>query len=306
MNPEANDPEQMTPQEVQTPTEGNTLSPEPKSKRKIVRTISIVFGVIIIICSLFVWWGSKLSNQKEKDAQLSNEEQQSSTSIQRQDTIGNFKFPGANYKDFTITKNSDSLNTAKASPNLTEYGAPHLEITKDNDGFSEVSLPLLGIELSIPFGWGSKGGFDTMERTNFFPAPTQSDLKKAIVGGTAINLGVKVLNSSQVATNFKGVFAKVQEMTGNGQSITTEVDEQNHVFLIKIENINNPDLVAPSSVYSIYMQDPNPNSTAWVEMDIRAPKSEFQKYLGLLGLVYKDIKINWSGLDAYMKSVEQQ
>jgi hypothetical protein len=222
----------------------------------------------------------------------------------RPETIGNFKFPVASYKDFSLTSDSDSLNPKIAAPNVTEYGSPHLEVTKDMDGYSATNLPLLGIALNIPFGWGSKGGFDTMERVDFFPAPTEKDLKSAFDDGTSIDLGIKVLDSSGIgATDFKGVMAKVEEMMKGKekkQSFTKEVDEKNHIFIIKNETIDNLNLLKPSSSYSIYIQSPIDGSTVWVDIDIRAPKDQFQKYLGLLGLVYKDMNIDWEGLDSYM------
>lgn len=222
----------------------------------------------------------------------------------RPETIGNFKFPEASYKDFSLTSTSDSLNPKTAAPNVTEYGSPHLEISKDMDGYSATNLPLLGIALNMPFGWGSKGGFDTTERIDFSPAPTVKDLKSAFTDGTSIDLGIKVLDSSNIDVNdFNGVMAKVEEMMvgkDGKQSFTKEVDEKNHIFIIKNETIDNPDLLKPSSSYSVYIQSPIEGSTVWVDIDIRAPKDEFQKYLGLLGLVYKDMNIDWEGLDSYM------
>jgi|GEM_PF-3889126 len=289
---------QSTPK-TETPSPNPILPPQPKDK-KVWKIIGIVVTTIIIIFILLAWYGYRLEKQKS----TSNQEVILTSQSMNKTTM---QFPTAQYKDFTIAANSNSLDTAKAYPNLQEYGTPHLEIIKNNDGYSEVNLPLHGIQINIPFGWGSKGGFDTMERIDFFPAPSTDDLKQTNTIIPSIDLGIKVLDSSGLdVTGFSGVMTKVKEMSGGDQRVTIDTDEQNHVFIVKTDTINNPSLTQPSSNYSIYIQDPNPNSTVWIDIALRAPKDQFQKYLGLLGLVYKDIKINWAGLDAYMKGTGQQ
>lgn len=213
------------------------------------------------------------------------------------------QFPTARYKDFAIATNSDMLDPAIAYPNLKEYGSPHLEIVKNENGYSKVNLPLHGIGLNIPLGWSSKGGFDTMERIEFFPATSKDDLINSIANGSSVGLGIKVLDASGLGvSDFNSIMTKIKEMYSEGQSVVIESDEPNHMFVAKTEDINNSELATSSSVWSIYIQDPNPKSTVWVKISMRSPKIEFLKYKGLLGLEYKDILIDWAGLDEYMKS----
>jgi hypothetical protein len=300
------EPVQLTPQPpVGSQPAENPIPITPKSKGgKSWKIITMFIGVVIAIAILFSWVGSQL---RKKDLQTVSQ----SASVPLTNNINqtndlNMEFPTAQYKDFAAADNSDILNPAKANPNLTEYGSPHLEITKERDGYSEVNLPLLGIQLSMPFGWGSKGGFDTMERVDFFPAVSQDALKQAYAGGSAIDLGLKVLNTTSLGvTDFDGVMAKVKEFSSDEQNVTVESLKPKNAFIVKTENIHNSALTQVSSNWTVYIQSPIPDSTAWVSLDIRAPKAEFKKYLGLLGLEYKDIKIDWTGLDAYMKGKTQ-
>lgn len=272
---------QITPNPVPVP------APSAKAGLTSAKVIGLIFGGLLALGILsWVVFHSRINNTPST--------LNSQTKPMAQNAL---KFPSAQYKDFAVAANSDSLDPKKAYPNITEYGTLHLVITQNAEGYSIVNLPLHGITLNIPFGWASRGGFDTMERVDFYPAnsitnPTQTP---------PIDLGIKVLDSSGLdATDFDGVMAKVIEITTEGQTATTEVDEIHHAFLVKTETINNPNLTVPSSNYSIYIQSPSANSTAWVDVDIRAPKAEFEKYAGLLGLLYRDIKIDWSGLDSYM------
>lgn len=96
------------------------------------------------------------------------------------------QFPAAEYKDFAVAANSNSLNPATAAPNVEEIGEPHLKIVSDAHGYSEASLPLHRMQLNIPFGWGSKNGFGTTQRIDFFPAPSLKDIQKAHLEGTSL------------------------------------------------------------------------------------------------------------------------
>jgi tetratricopeptide (TPR) repeat protein len=203
------------------------------------------------------------------------------------------QFPAAEYKDFAVAANSNSLNPATAAPNVEEIGEPHLKIMSDAHGYSEASLLLHSMQLNVPFGWGSKGGFGTMQRIDFFPAPSPKDIQKAYLEGTSIDLGIKVLDSIALGvTDFKDVMAQVEAMEKASGKCTIISDEQHHVFMVRIDKITHSE----ASNVQIYVQDPSPSSTVWVAIDVRAPRKEFQKYLGLLGLVYRDIKIDWTAL----------
>ncbi len=216
-------------------------------------------------------------------------------------TVGNFTFPTAKYSDFSLATTSTMLNPKTATPLVEEYGTPHIEIVKDVNGYSTTKLSQLGVVLNIPFGWSSMGGFDTMERIDFFPASSTRDIENAFDKGTSIDLGVKILDSYGTgATDMHGVISMLDKHVEKVQQVTTkEIDEKNHIFIMKIDTVNNNDLKNKSSSYSIYIQSPIPDSTVWVEIDMRAPKDQFEKYLGLLGLVYNDIDIDWDSLDAY-------
>jgi len=169
---------------------------------------------------------------------------------------------------------------------------------QDEDGYSHVNLPYLGMELNVPFGWASWGGFNAMQRIDFFPDPTHKSHGNLI--DSSITLGIKVLNSTSMGgTSFREVFKQVQSFSGAAGKFTTEVDEPRHAFLIKVEKVNNSH--PATSVYSLYLQDPNPNSIVWIDVDLRTSQSEFKKYIGLLGLVYRDIKVNWTALEGSMR-----
>ena len=222
---------------------------------------------------------------------------------QDQSNSSNFttQFQAVKYADFA-SSNGSILDPAKATPNVNEIGTPHLKIERtDKEGYSVVRLPKHGVILNIPFGWASKGGFATMERIDFFPATSAEEVRKAYMNPPLIDLGLKVLDSSELG-DFHGVLSEVQKITSQVGEITTDIDEQHHAFLIKIDKINKPNLPQPSSSYMLYMQSPNPNSHVWVKIDIRAPRANFQKYAGLLGLVYNDIQIKWPELEALRRT----
>lgn len=94
--------------------------------------------------------------------------------------------------------------------------------------------------------------------------------------------------------------AQVEAMEKALEKCTIISDEQHHVFMIRIDKIKHSE----ASNAQIYVQDPSPSSTAWVAIDVRAPRKEFEKYLGLLGLVYRDIKIDWTALGDGSRAID--
>ena len=214
------------------------------------------------------------------------------------------QFPTAQYKDYALAANGSRLTAVESNIHRFPAGsAPEAQIIEDKDGYSHVNLPYLGMELNIPFGWASWGGFNTMQRIDFFPDPTHKSHGNLI--DSSITLGIKVLNSTSMGgTSFREVFKQVQSFSGAAGKFTTEVDERHHAFLIKTEP-NEPHhalvKVKSTSYYGLYLQDPNPDSIVWVNIDLHAPPSEFKKYAGLMGLAYRDIKINWTELEGFMR-----
>jgi hypothetical protein len=254
--------------------------------------IGIVIGTPILIFILLAWYGFYLEGHGVTSGQ-SNITSTTST----------LQFPEASYKDFSLAINSDDLNPAIANPNITEIGGSHLQILSDEDGYSKVSLPLMAIQLNIPFGWTSTGGFDALERIDFSPAGFLNT--STLI--SQVDFGVKVLDASGFSgTDFNSVMSQVQSIyDSSNQSTTTEVDQARKAFVIKDNTINNPSSTVSSSEWSIYIQDPNASSTVWMEIDMRAPKQKFAEYSGLLGLEYNDIDVNWAKLEALVYQSEQ-
>jgi len=212
------------------------------------------------------------------------------------------QFPSAQYKDFALDANSSRLTAT--DPNVHRIGPPgsppEAQVIQDKDGYSEVNLPYLGIQLNVPFGWASWGGANAMARIDFFPDPQHKSNANLI--DSSVNMGIKVLDSSGVGgTSFQSVLKQVQSFTRPSGQFTTEIDEPHHAFLIKMVEVNNPNLKEKKSYYALYLQDPTPGSMVWVCVDLRAPQSEFKKYTGLMGLVYQDMKVNWAALEDYMR-----
>lgn len=209
------------------------------------------------------------------------------------------QFPAAQYKDFALVRNGSRLTAEE--PNVHRTGPPEAQVIQDKDGYSEVNLPYMGIQLNVPFGWASRGGFNAMERIDFFPDPEHKSHGNLI--NSSITLGIKVLNSAGMGgTNFQGVLREVQSLSGQGGQFTTATDEPHHAFLIKIEKTSKSSLPVSTNTagyYGLYLQDPNPGSTIWINVDLHAPQSEFEKYAGLLGPVYRDMKVNWAALEDY-------
>ncbi|PYP86766.1 MAG: hypothetical protein DMG65_18345 [Candidatus Angelobacter sp. Gp1-AA117] len=199
----------------------------------------------------------------------------------------------------------DSSRLTAVDQNVHHIGSPgsqhEVQIIQDKDGYSEVNLPYLGIQLNVPFGWASWGGFNTMARIDFFPDPNHKSNGNLI--NSPVSMGIKILNSASLAaTSFQDVAKMVRSFDKSGKSVL-EMDEPHHVFLMKTDVVVSRDEEIQS--YSIFMQDPNPNSNAWVDIDIHAPKQDFAKYAGFIGLVYRDIKINWPALADYMRRQKQ-
>ena len=217
---------------------------------------------------------------------------------------GGLQFPAAQYKDYALAANGSRLTAGESNVHRFPAGsAPEAQVIQDKDGYSQVNLPYLGMELNIPFGWASWGGFNTMQRIDFFPDPKHKSHGNLI--DSPITLGIKVLNSTSMGgTSFREVFKQVQSFSGAAGKFTTEVDEPHHAFLIKTEP-NEPHhalvKVKSTSYYGLYLQDPNPDSIVWVNIDLHAPPSEFKKYTGLMGLVYRDMKVNWPALEDYIR-----
>ena len=213
------------------------------------------------------------------------------------------QFPPAQYKDFALAANSSRL-TAK-EPNVHVIGPPgsppDAQVLQDKDGYSEVNLPYMGLQLNVPFGWASWGGFNAMARIDFFPDPEHKSNANLIA--SPITLGIKVLNlgGTSFQNVLKNVLKKVQSFSGEGGKVAIETDEAHHAFLIKVEKINNPNSKDEDGLYGLYLQDPTPGSMVWVCVVLRAPQSDFKKYTGLMGLVYRDMKVNWPALEDYIR-----
>lgn len=205
-----------------------------------------------------------------------------------------FPLPTGNIAEFALAKNADHLDPKVVSPNVKEIGLPRLTISSRSDSSALASFNLLAIQIPVPNGWYSVGGFSCFDKVFLTRVPySKADLVPLP------NFGLKVLDSTPLGTHdLKGVLKKVEEMTKRSagySDIQILVLEKEKMFVVESGTVLRED-GAVASQLDLYYQDPTPDSKLWVDIQMAANKDEFQKLKGLLGAMVKDMKIDWKEL----------
>lgn len=290
----------MQPPEM-PPSAPQTIPPEPAHIGKIWKIIGIILGSVIVVFSLLAWLGSYLIKRDENLSNTSESSTQTNQSNMSTLKTKKINFPTATYKEFAFSDNTDSLDPKIAAPNVTEYGTPHLTIVEKNDGYATVNANLLAAKMNVPLGWESMGGFDPLDKIFFYPK--YGDSADGHLPLTFIAL--KILDSSGLGvSDFNSVMQKIdgfmEESAANDPAFKSRVsytDQANKTFAFEVRGATHAVSGKPQGILDIYMQDPNPGSTLWADLQLSVPDEQFEKYKGLDGLIYNDLQINWTDLE---------
>lgn len=210
-------------------------------------------------------------------------------------------FPSANYKEFSLSDNTNSLDPKIATPKIVESGMQHLEIIQKKDGYASVRANFLAVKINVPLGWESIGGFDAFDKIFFYPKgglPGKSGLP-------LIFISLKILEAEGIGNNdFASVLKKADDIYKKSEAEDPAYknrilysDPANKTFAFEVKGIKNAiSSKRPKGTLDIYMQDSTPGSTLWADFQLSVPAEEFEKYKGLYGLMYKDLQINWDDL----------
>lgn len=209
-------------------------------------------------------------------------------------------FSPASYKNFALTDTVDSLDPKINTPNLTEYGMPHIEIVQKGDGYATVRLNLLAATMNVPLGWESMGGFDPFDKIFFYPKGTFPKDE----GLPTTYIALKILDSSSIGDSFDAVQKKVDDLMRGFEAKDSAyknrvsyVDPANKTFAFEVRGLVHAVTKKPHAVLDIYMQDPNPGALLWANLQLSVPDDQYEKYKGLDGLMYRDLQINWANLE---------
>ncbi len=210
-------------------------------------------------------------------------------------------FTSANYKEFSLSDNTDSLDPKTAFPNVTEYGTPHLEIVQKNEGYAVVRANLLASKIHVPLGWESFGGFDPFDKIFFYPKGSRPENG----GLPLIFIALKILDSKGIgASDFISVMQKVDEIYKDSEienpaykNRVSYSDPDNSTFAFESRDLKNYAEGQPQKgALDIYIKDSTPGSSLWADLQLSVPDDQFEKYKSLYGLMYNDLQINWSVL----------
>ena len=272
-------------------------SSKAKSKQWL-STFMVVISVFIAVTLIFLaLYGPRLVEHFKGLLSDTNLEDRTKPKVAQNGWI---TFPEANYQDFATTDNTDSLDPSIATPALNEVGTPHLTVTKNDDAYATVTVNPYVITINIPLGWESNGGFDTFDKIFFYPAgslPNDGGLPSPFIA-------LKVLDSRGIGvSDFDSVMSKIEEFMKDAeatdpayQNRVVYIDVANKTFAYEVKGPKHEETGRPLGILDIYIQDPNPDSTLWVDLQLSVSLEEYERYKGLDGLIYKDLDINWNEL----------
>jgi hypothetical protein len=211
-----------------------------------------------------------------------------------------FDFPDATFGDFALSNNTDSLDPKIAQPNLTEIGMPHLTVVQIDDAHAMAGANLLATQINMPLGWESIGGFDPFDKIFFYPKGARPD-----DGGLPLPyIALKVLDSNGLGVSeYADVMQAVDDLyTGyeaenpNYKDRLKISDPDNKTFIFEARDIKHVTTGEPLGTLDIYMQDPTPGSTLWLDLQLSVSEDDYEKYKGLVGLMYQDLQVEWDTL----------
>lgn len=153
----------------------------------------------------------------------------------------------------------------------------------------------MALKLKVPNDWHSFGGFDPMNKVFLTKEKWNGSSPTPLP-----NVGLKILDSKALNTSkFEDVQNKVLEMTlgnENYSEVGLYSNPEKKYFIIEAKTVKRSDGKIASQ-FDIYFQDPTPNSSLWMDLQMAVEKKEAAKHKGLLGLLFNDSKVNWTELN---------
>jgi hypothetical protein len=213
-------------------------------------------------------------------------------------------FPSSNYKKFSSSDNTDSFYPS----NIHQYGTPTLKTIQEHDGYVTLKANFMAAKINMPLGWQSFGGFTSFDKLYFFPAGalTVGPLPRTFI--SLRTMDTSKLGTSDFDTVLRGAEESYKKSESKYPVIKDRIlysDPDNKTFAFEIRKVASAtDEKKLQGLVDIYMQNPDPASALWMNMQLSVPDEQFDEYKGLIGLVYKDLEINWSELEQLVNQLK--
>jgi hypothetical protein len=206
------------------------------------------------------------------------------------------QFPEATYKQYTLNSHSESLGPETAIAEADDQNAVAIQVLESHDGYAAVLARGLATRFNIPFGWDFR--VDSPHSVTIYPGALGRSDKDG-----PVEITLQALDGGAAGADFNTFREAVGALmtTLSADNAATEVschaDEPLATFVFERRGLNARRVLNPNGSYHIYVHDPTPNSTVWFTLSLRAPEGELNHYLGLLGLIYREMKTDWYDLE---------
>ena len=211
-----------------------------------------------------------------------------------------YSFPKYDPKAFALSKNGDNLDPSKAYPNINEYGLKTLTIQSTNEFASIASFNKIATTVPVPHGWHSRGGWDPFNKVFITKEKYKDDTPPMP------NIALKVLVSQGLKTIlFDEVQTKVIGMMSDPSSkskLIKYTNKSSHYFILESEYTRNDQKKVKQ--LDIYIQDPTPKSSLWLNIQMACSPSDFEKYKPLMGHIFAEYKMDWKELQRVISAFQ--